>query len=88
MPATLVSMTWYETASAGKFSCCEKVEQPSLTYLCNNTLLAQLISVEARYNEGPRDWHNLFATTDEVSLYIFYYYWGRESVPYIENFAL
>ena len=57
----------------------QKVEQPSLTYLCNNTLLAQLISVEARYNEGPRDWHNLFATTDEVSLYIFYYYWGRES---------
>ena len=39
--------------------------------------------MEARYNEGPRDWHNLFAITRfrfiEVLLHIFYYYWGRES---------
>ena len=40
------------------------------------------MSVEARYNEGPRgDWQNLFEAFHyiEVLLHIFYYYWGRES---------
>ena len=40
--------------------------------------------MEPRYNEGPRDWHNLFAISRaiEVLLHLFYYYchyWGRES---------
>ena len=32
--------------------------------------------MEPRYNEGPKDWQNLFAITR--SLHIFYYYWGEE----------
>ena len=32
--------------------------------------------MEPRYNEGPKDWQNLFAITR--SLHIFYYYWGKE----------
>ena len=39
--------------------------------------------VEPRYNERPRDWHNLFAKTRfrymEVLFHIFYYYLGKES---------
>ena len=42
-----------------------------------------LVTVEARYNEGPRDWQNLFAITRflyvEVIFHIFYYYWGKEN---------
>ena len=34
-------------------------------------------------NEGPRDWHILFAVTRfrciEVLIHIFYYYWGKEN---------
>ena len=40
-------------------------------------------TVEARYNEGPKDWRNVFAMTRvcyiEVVFHIFYYYWGREN---------
>ena len=39
-------------------------------------------SVEPRYNEGPRDWQNLFAITRfryiEVLFHRFSYYWGTE----------
>jgi len=37
-------------------------------------------TVEPRYNEGPRDWRNVFAITRfcyiEVIFHIFCYYWG------------
>ena len=40
-------------------------------------------TVEPRYNEVLRDWHNLFAITRfryiEVVFHIFYYYWGEEN---------
>ena len=40
-------------------------------------------TVEPRYNEGPRDWQNLFAITRfcyiEVLFHIFYYYRGKEN---------
>ena len=40
-------------------------------------------TVEPGYNEGPRDWQNLFATTRfhyiEVLFDIFYYYWCKEN---------
>ena len=40
-----------------------------------------LYTVEPRYNEGPRDWQNMFAITTfryiEVLFHIFYYYWGE-----------
>ena len=45
----------------------------------------KLNSVVPRYNEGLRDWQNLFAITRfryiQVSLYrgSFYYYWGEEN---------
>ena len=71
-----------------------KEEQPSLTYsLRNNSLLAQLISVEARYNEGPRgDWQNLFAISRPFIISRFFYIYftitGVEKVVrYIENFV-
>ena len=39
-------------------------------------------SLKPRYNEGPRDWQNLFAIPRfryiEVLLHIFYYYWGMK----------
>ena len=39
--------------------------------------------VEPRYNEGPRDWQNLFAITRfryiEVLFHIFYYDWRKEN---------
>ena len=38
--------------------------------------------MEPRYNEGPRDWKNLFAMMTfpyvQVLFHIFYYYWGKE----------
>ena len=41
-------------------------------------------NVEPRYNEGPRDWQNLFAVSRfryfEVLFYIFYYYWVEENL--------
>ena len=37
-----------------------------------------LVPIEPPYNEGPRDWQNLFAITRfryiEVPIHIFYYY--------------
>ena len=40
-------------------------------------------TVEPRYNEGPRDWQNLFAITRfryiEVLFHIFCYYWGKDN---------
>ena len=40
-------------------------------------------TVEPRYNEGPRDWQNMFAIPRfryiEVLFHIFYYYWGKEN---------
>ena len=40
-------------------------------------------TVEARYNEEPRDWQNMFVITRfrymEVIFHIFYYYWGNEN---------
>ena len=39
-------------------------------------------TVAPRYNEGRRDWQNLFAITRfryiEALFHIFYYYWGRK----------
>ena len=39
--------------------------------------------MEPPYNEGPRNWQNLFAITRfryiEVHFHIFYYYWGKEN---------
>ena len=39
-------------------------------------------TVEPPYNEGPRDWQNMFAITRfryvEVLFHIFYYCWGKE----------
>ena len=38
-----------------------------------------------RYNEGRKDWQNLFAKTRfryiKVLFHIFYYYWGKENLP-------
>ena len=40
-------------------------------------------TVEPWYNEGPKDWQDLFAITRfryiEVLFRIFYYYWGKEN---------
>ena len=39
--------------------------------------------MEPRYNQGPRDWQNLFAIPRfryiEVIFHIFYFYWGKEN---------
>ena len=39
--------------------------------------------MEPQYNEGPRDWQNLFALPRfcyvEVVFHIFYYWWGKKS---------
>ena len=52
----------------------------------------KLNSVVPRYNEGLRDWQNLFAITRfryiEVLFQIFYYYWGKEIVRYTEDSAI
>ena len=41
-------------------------------------------TVAPRYNEGRKDWQNLFAITRfryiEVLFHIFYYYWGKENL--------
>lgn len=41
----------------------------------------KLRTVEPRYNKGPRDWQNLFASIGflyfEVLFHIFYYNWGK-----------
>ena len=34
--------------------------------------------VEPRYDEGMRDWQNLFRYI-EVYFHVFYYYWGKEN---------
>ena len=51
----------------------------------------KLNSVVPRYNEGLRDWQNLFAITRfryiEVLFQIFYYYRGKEIVRYTEDIA-
>ena len=45
-------------------------------------------------NEGPRDWHNLFAIPRFryievlISFHLFYYYWGSKIVRYTEDFVL
>ena len=40
--------------------------------------------MEPRYNEGPRNWQNLFAITRsryiEVHFHTFCYYWGKENL--------
>ena len=40
--------------------------------------------MEPRYNEGPRNWQNLFAVTRsryiEVHFHTVYYYWGKENL--------
>ena len=42
-----------------------------------------LVPIEPRYTEGPRDWQNMFAITRfcyiEVLFHIFYYYQGEEN---------
>ena len=46
----------------------------------------KLSTVEPRYNEGPRDWQNMFIIARFVNLYrasfsyclIFYYYWSKK----------
>ena len=52
----------------------------------------QLITVEPRYSEVLRDWHNLFAIKRfryiKVLFHIFYYYWGKEIVRYTEDFVI
>ena len=44
-------------------------------------------TVEPRYNEGPRDWQNVFAITRfryiKVLFHIFYYYWGKENCSFL-----
>ena len=47
------------------------------------------IKVEPRFNEGPRDWQHLFVITRfcYFSL-VFYYYWGKITVSYLEDFVL
>ena len=46
-------------------------------------MMMQPSTVEPRYNEGPRYWQNLLATTwfryIEVRFHIFNYYWGKEN---------
>ena len=41
-----------------------------------------LLTMEPRYNEGPRDWQNVFAIKSfryiEVHFHMFYYYWEEE----------
>ena len=50
-------------------------------------LLIYFVTVESRYNEGPRDWQIFFAITRfrsiEVLFHIFYYYWSRIEVRYV-----
>ncbi len=62
----------------------------AFTYFCRHAkhLLGKAlrdiftITVEPRYNEGPRDWQNVFAITRfryiEVLSHTFYYYWDEE----------
>ena len=46
----------------------------------------KLSTVEPRYNEGPKDWQNMFVIARFVNLYqasfsyclIFYYYWSKK----------
>jgi len=45
--------------------------------------LSSMYKVEPRYNEGPRDWQNLFAKMrlsyrGSFPCIIFYYYWSNE----------
>ena len=60
------------------------------------------LTVETRCNEGPRDWHNLFAIPrfrHMEHIHMLYYYWGKENrslyrglryieVRYIDNFVM
>ena len=56
---------------------------------CSVTWLLQerILTMEPRYNEGPRDWQNVFAIKSfwyiEVHFHMFYYYWGKEYLTII-----
>ena len=51
----------------------------------------KLSTVEPRYNEGPRDWQNMFIIARFVNLYrasfsyclIFYYYWSKKKKQFV-----
>ena len=45
------------------------------THISITVKLHSCIMVEPQYNEGPRDFQNLFA----IIFHIFYYYWGNEN---------
>ena len=49
-------------------------------------------TVQPPYNEGPRNWQNLFAITKfrymEVLFHIFYYYGVKKIVRYTEDFVI
>lgn len=49
------------------------------------------LHVQPRYNEGPRDWQNMFALTKfrcvEVFSHTLYYNWARKIVCYTWNFV-
>ena len=51
--------------------------------------LSNICTVEPRYNEGLRDWQNVFALMSirsiEFLFHLFYFYWGKKFVPYIEG---
>ena len=55
-----------------------QAKQCTLLAMDTTLLLFNLLTVEPRYNEGPRDWHNLFAVTRfryiEILFHVFYYY--------------
>ncbi len=57
-----------------KISCCSR-----LKFQAN---LQIHVTVEPRYNEGPRDWQNMFAISRfryiEVLFHIFCYYWDEK----------
>ena len=52
-------------------------------WTCYFTFFSFLWTVEPRYNEGSRDWQNLFAIKRfrymEVLFHMFYCYWGKEN---------
>ena len=43
------------------------------------------ITVEPRYNEGPRDWQSLFAMTS--FFFVYSNYWGKENCMLYREFA-
>ena len=50
---------------------------------CCIIIIMQDVTVEPPYNEGPRDWQNLFGIMRfcyiKVLLHILYYQWGKEN---------